>query len=785
MEKVTLIIKLNKKKKWYAQLVFEKTGKELPFPEYKPKDNTLDGTVVEVKREKGKPVEMKIGEEVIWIAGPSPTARPTSAARGKTKAGTGKSRPNDAGPIQTSTAPYNFVRLNETVVQAEGKPPAFNQFHPDLNNGYLTLNITTQTPLYIRDTMTPDDMKEEARVAEENKKKNTKFKYINPNFFSPGGKIRIPGSSLRGLIRTLVEIAGFAKLSFYEKNRKYHFRAFADKSIDLREDYSKKMKGDNEKASYSKELKAGYLIKEGLQYRVIPAKRINGRQFFRVEEDIAKEARIINERMSYERYTNHYDDNSNYKMDFKEIKFLESSIDKDIITKVFPGNTDVTGALKGKMVCSGWMRGSKKRNPRGKHKHWVVGPAEENAVLELEEGVMENYKNDGDRDSQANLLRYFNENPPRKMIPCFYIESKGKVISFGHTGFFRLAYSQKLSNLVPAQMNDTGLIDIAEAIFGKESDFPGRVFFEDAHLKAGQKDVLADETIIKILGKPSPTTFQHYLVQAANEIWPERQNYHGIKNYNTKGSRLRGNKLYWHKSNNPENWQENELAFHEEHFEKLLKENHLKKEDFGEALKLERRKFFVNLKKLQPKAKQAMLNAVGRYETQHTKVKYVNTGKSFSGRIRFENLTNVELGALLFALKLRDGCFHKMGMGKPLGLGSIQISCELHISQRLKRYTDLFAEWEQTVDNTANPTKLIKDFEQYVLKQLGRIDINSLWDTIRLKELNTMLDYKKGEELDVAGLTRYLELKRKSKKYPKGDNEFKYRNILPLPMEVK
>lgn len=43
------------------------------------------------------------------------------------------------------------------------------------------------------------------------------------------------------------------------------------------------------------------------------------------------------------------------------------------------------------------------------------------------------------------------------------------------------------------------------------------------------------------------------------------------------------------------------------------------------------------------------------------------------GRIRFLNLHEEELAALLYALELEDGLAHKLGYGKPLGLGSVRI----------------------------------------------------------------------------------------------------------------
>lgn len=88
-------------------------------------------------------------------------------------------------------APYNFIPLNECVVKAQDIPE-FNKYHKDRFSGYIDLVITTKTPIYIR------------RDIEESE------------FFSiKNGLPIIPGSSLRGMVRTLVEIVSFGKFGFF------------------------------------------------------------------------------------------------------------------------------------------------------------------------------------------------------------------------------------------------------------------------------------------------------------------------------------------------------------------------------------------------------------------------------------------------------------------------------------------------------------------------------------------------------------------------------------------
>ena len=93
------------------------------------------------------------------------------------------------------------------------------------------------------------------------KKRVGKRRKQNPDFFSPGGIPRIPGSSLRGMIRNLVEIVSYSKMEFAE-DKNLFYRFIGDKLSSIRREYFSKM-GNN--TSYK--FKAGYLKKERKQLR--------------------------------------------------------------------------------------------------------------------------------------------------------------------------------------------------------------------------------------------------------------------------------------------------------------------------------------------------------------------------------------------------------------------------------------------------------------------------------------------------------------------------------------
>lgn len=222
MEKAIMNISLSKKENIVCKLKFIETSKQMPLADFNRNDAmSFNGKEVEVEREKGHIVVIRLNNEVIYSklqgAGAKKPAshniaRPILSQRNTSSL----SNANDA------VAPYNFIPFNETVVPAE-EIPHFNKYHSDRLTGYIDLEIETKTPLYIRDTLTEEEM----RIKAEREKNKETFSL--PDFFSPGEMLRIPGSSLRGMTRTMVEIVSYGKFGFFDDRRLY-YRAVGDMS---------------------------------------------------------------------------------------------------------------------------------------------------------------------------------------------------------------------------------------------------------------------------------------------------------------------------------------------------------------------------------------------------------------------------------------------------------------------------------------------------------------------------------------------------------------------------
>jgi hypothetical protein len=560
MEKAKLIVRETKKRKISAELLFIETNKKMPFPQIKLNNVSMNENEVEVERYKGKIIKVVADGKTIYSAQTSQQENPHLRTGGKNysnktsfKAGEGAAGLLHSDHVEiikyAGHAPYNFIPLNQKVVGIRDNAiPYFDIYDEKRNTGWIEIELETMTPLFIKDG------KESKETAV---------------FFSPKGKPQIPGSTLRGMTRNLVEILSFGKfiknISFDDK--RLYFRGLADKS-NLRKTYQEKMASFDRKSKKSKgKFHAGVLRKRELNYVIISSGN-NYKQI--LKRDAQSQVK-------------------NLGQNYAEFNFY-----------LLPG--------QGYLVVSGDMNNKKN--------DWLITlPSTKAPEIQISREDVKNYNNDITRaDAVPDLIKL----AAKGDVPCFYVQwtdpNGENRVSFGHTGMFRLAYEKSIGDHVPENLKESEKIDFPEAIFGNKTTFAGRVFFENLMLYKGQQDVFMGEGVPKILSSPKPTTFQHYLVQTSD-------NNRALNHYNLN-SPIRGYKQYWHKSG--ENWIENDKE------------------------------------------------SIEKHASQYTKINPVKPKVKFSGRIRFENLSDEELGALLFALDLPEGCFTNLAWANPLALGQLK-----------------------------------------------------------------------------------------------------------------
>lgn len=645
--------------------------------------------------------------------------------------------------VDPAHAPYNFVRLPKKPLEADTMsigereeemkiPQRHDRYVPGRHTGYFDVRLRTVTPLFVRGMLT---------TAEKAEKEGKVESRTNSQFFTVDGqKPVIPGSSLRGMLRNLTEIITYSKIHFVSDAHPMFFRAVAaEKSDPLKAPYEEIM------GRYGANVRAGYLVYQNGNWFIHPARRFSQKSYYGKVKDKSQQIKDV---IGLKRF-----DAPDYTVQYHEVCY---DAEGEIITRVYTPQADEEPTAT--LVCTGNMAETQdgdsgkriatprrsyalvlRENPKAK-----LIPISEKSIKDYKNGLTAFQKDEPFHETNGILMRGW---------PVFYIEEGGEVIRFGHTPNFRVTPLQDgraitALDRVPREMRDNSKLDFAEALFGyvAEDDaekklrekhklasaYAGRISVTSAHVTEERDDYYDREFIPKILGSPKPTTFQHYLVQPQGVRTPMNHLLH----YGDRTS-IRGHKLYWRQRING-----------------------------------------VSAAEEQDKSKNP------ERSTQHTIMKPVRTGVEFAFRVYFENLSDAELGALVWVMTLGNDpeARHQLGMAKPLGLGVVQLQSRLFLTERQKheeelgRYQKLFnedgswytAEYEITADEQV---ELMAIFKETIHTQLG-IDFDN---DERIKELKAMLKLRQPN----SKLFSYMRIENDRK-----ENEYQGRPVLPRPTEI-
>lgn len=618
-------------------------------------------------------------------------------------------------------APYNFVSQWDSVVRlTEGERIAHNELSEHQFSGEIQYSIKAMTDLVTAD-------------GEEQFTKN------------PYGEYVIPGSTVRGLIRSNTQILGMGSLFDDLDDYSLLFRRVAnarDTSPD--KDLYGKILGSGtvslqgKQISVLKYVKAGYITKENGKYRIYRTKvdKINP-TLGEINYYILSERSIqtdIAAKKQYPFYWKHTDylqhnlrdgfreekrhgrthyigtKNRRYHPYFMPVKYGIQG-DRKVVFVGKSGDTVPDGILDGYAVGTGPMNEKKCHYiiPEiDKSKPYIDLSKDEKTSADIRAYEIDfNHKSNQLRGMMGEDISFFALPKEGEIKPVFYIETDKRVY-FGFTPRLRLFYNHSTKEGLDTAHFKEGL-DYARSMFGyahEEDSYKSKLSFSDAVLKSGQPGKDANV----ILGGPSASSFNDYL---------ETDDQGRATSYNQDGFRLRGIKQYW------------------------LRE-------------------------------QTITEVAGKNDNVKSVLQSMASGAVFKGKIRFHNLTEEEYGLLLWSICLDSSSEMNIGKGKPYGFGRIKVSVEeLRELDIKKAYgTDRLSldpmvsvteeERETYIDDKIKHFQFAMDRR---LKELGikgkLLDQSSIKDFFAMKDSDNMPEPEK---------IRYMSL----------DNR-EYQNRKPLP----
>lgn len=135
---------------------------------------------------------------------------------------------NPSSANRTALAPYNFVPITDRLIAfaEDNNPLLVSHDHYDAQRltGWIDVELETKTPIYVRGPLELDEFEQVEKSKDE---KSTLDSLKNkPDFFytdDPDAP-EIPGSSLRGMLRAIVEILGHGKLTPVPTDRSLAFQ---------------------------------------------------------------------------------------------------------------------------------------------------------------------------------------------------------------------------------------------------------------------------------------------------------------------------------------------------------------------------------------------------------------------------------------------------------------------------------------------------------------------------------------------------------------------------------
>jgi CRISPR-associated protein (TIGR03986 family) len=555
-------------------------------------------------------------------------------------------------------APYNFIdfpsKWIERYASVDDLPP-HDRYVEERLTGTIELTWQAESPVFV------GGGKDKER------------------FFQNHEGFAIPGSTVRGLIRSHVQILGMANWRDDIENERFLYRTFASKNSRLNDQYEARMgmtstcklqRQRKEKGrAFPEKLQAGYIVKTGKnQYKIYPALADDsGRQFYEIKES---ELRRMNPDRSLGiryMYRVHSDRKQNLQRDVRyepyicEVKY-DMKADGRVNSIVPPDSTDPK-KQKGYLLSSQWIE--------KKQTHYLIREMDESHPgIPVPVELVFSYERDLVRKKYKGNAKYAFYHLPEQLNkpkPVFYVHTDGQLY-FGFTKYLRIFYDHTIHEGIPAHLREGWKLDYDKSLFGfisskkdkVDRSYKGRLSFSDMQAVGNPREL---PPVQMVLAGPKATAYSLYLKQPEAEQGK-------LMTYNDDGFELRGMKRYWLKTEvKPE------------------------------------------------KAKSDKVNVT---------IRPLDRGTRFTGTIRFVNLAPDELGLLLWAIMLNDGCDFNVGMGKPYGFGHMHLlrdSVKVTIENLEKKYNTKNLVFRDQYVETADPEQYIAIYKKYMKDQFD-VDID-------------------------------------------------------------
>ena len=535
--------------------------------------------------------------------------------------------PNRGKSSMSADAPYNFVPVSDKVLFAEQRIKQDAPIQQGLS-GTIDISVTLLEPLTIGDERKAGNKHEPGFVS----------CFTLPKALSDKPIYAIPGTSVKGMVRSLYEILTYSKMNQVEDKR-FGVRDLQFEHYKGR--FTKRQKHTDGKDIYFSKVKTGWLKFENRNWQFSPC------DHWRIEQDaLSRMSSLFKEnKLSSWKEMKKMPASKKYEM-FKElaVTFKPTQAEHHMHNKKYMhyakldrlNNIDQAEQTRGFLVLTGQPQDRKGKTSGVKHMEFVFSqPDFSNALSDdnIQQKVAQ-FKQTYKETDEFKGLNKIVSSGRLPAIPVFYLEEGNQIHSFGLSQLYKLAADYSIHDTIKSisSQHFSNKQDWTENLFGfinedgkdkTQSAQKGRVSFG----LLTSSNATAAETGRTVLMGPKATFYPYYLKQpkAKSDKTIDKQNwvaYLKPVSQNASAPQLRGRKFYPVKT-------------------------------FQSA----------------PIPPTSITS-----EKTVVQLEYLKKGANFKGKIRLHNLSTLELGALVWALTLEGSASrHQLGMAKSFGFGQVTI----------------------------------------------------------------------------------------------------------------
>lgn len=603
-------------------------------------------------------------------------------------------------------APYNFVPLAENVYfPAWVGDISHDVPFADGVSGEIEITLRAKTPVFVRN----------GHTKQEGEKKDGDYRKAS---VLPNERYYLPGTSVKGAVRNILEIITFGKMRVDERAQ------FAQRDWENEQLYTLKKKQND--------IKGGWLCRKDEDYVIRECEKIYRIALKRVDDWLKRETGTEEEVMCDEFSKNSRKDlNKERELDGKiydpktarykyallesrgigreRLRGLKFRSDEEFKKQEKGVKEAADGPITGTIVFTGqpdkaaWEG---RRVGSGKFYDFVFEDNEEGQGKEfpLPKGKFENYEF---IYAESEDWAYWKKELDGDGIPVFFRKEDGKIKDFGLAQLYRLPYEKTPYEIERERYEkESGALDMADCIFGYvdgQKALRGRVQF--SHFIS--EDATVDEPKTLILNGPKASYYPCYIEQKG------------------KGGKVANYKTY------------------------------------NDGLLAGWKKYVLRDGTWEKKMNNEKLDTV---------IFPLKAGASFKGRVVFHNLKHEELGALLSALSFHgntDKCYLQVGQGKPYGYGKMSVSVDalravrndddtlVDADSAMGSFELLMDGWLK--DETWRENKSVRELFALASQSVGKEDERFKYMSLDVDgKNNEFTDAKKGNEY----LMRFSELQK-------------------------